>query len=135
MYLNSFRKWLRGQFTCKKCGEEYKGLFFGFGEIVCPDCYQEDQQFLFLDNSYWLNRFITRLYKQKLSEPAPHFHKPVLYKTPPFPEIAQYINEEKKPLTQNSCARAPFLFLFLNNYPFLRVLCLARAPRATKLKL
>jgi len=82
------------------CGEEYNGLFFGFGEIICPDCYEEDQQFLFLDNGYWLNRLTTRLNKQKISEPVPHFNKPVTYPTPASPEIAQFNSGGKKSLSK-----------------------------------
>jgi hypothetical protein len=36
----NLRKWLNGNFTCKKCGKEYNTMCFGFGETICPDCYK-----------------------------------------------------------------------------------------------
>ncbi len=36
-------------------------MSFGFGEAICPDCYQGEHTFLFFDESYLLNRIITRL--------------------------------------------------------------------------
>lgn len=35
-------------------------MCFGYGEVVCPDCYDNEQPFLLLDDSYWLNRLLMR---------------------------------------------------------------------------
>lgn len=57
-----FKMWLDGQFICKKCKKTVYSLgTFGFGEIICPSCFNGEKEFLFLDKSYWLNRFISKL--------------------------------------------------------------------------
>jgi predicted DsbA family dithiol-disulfide isomerase len=42
-------------------------MFFGFGEIICPECYNGEQQFIFLEEKYWLNRITARLLNQRSS--------------------------------------------------------------------
>ena len=36
-------------------------MSFGYGEAVCPECYENVEPFLELDESYWLNRLLLRL--------------------------------------------------------------------------
>ena len=36
-------------------------MSFGYGEAVCPECYNNEESFLMLDESYWLNRLLLRL--------------------------------------------------------------------------
>jgi len=60
----SFRKWLKGSFVCRKCNREFYTMCFGFGGAICPDCYDGEQPFLFFDPSYWLNRVTSRLINQ-----------------------------------------------------------------------
>lgn len=55
------KRWFNGSFTCIKCKKLFRTMSFGFGEAICPDCYQGEQPFLFFDESYLLNRIITRL--------------------------------------------------------------------------
>jgi len=38
---------------------------FGFGEAICPSCYNGEQPFLFLDDSFFLNRIISLHLRQK----------------------------------------------------------------------
>jgi hypothetical protein len=54
-----FRRWLSGEFTCRKCGKTwYSYASFGFGEMICPDCYRGEQPWLFPDMNCWLNRLL-----------------------------------------------------------------------------
>jgi len=48
------RRWLRGTFTCTKCGQTFSTMSFGYGEAICPDCYKGEKNFLFFDKGYWL---------------------------------------------------------------------------------
>lgn len=36
-------------------------MTFGFGKSICPDCYKGEDDFLFPDASYVLNRLLLRL--------------------------------------------------------------------------
>jgi hypothetical protein len=40
-------------------------MSLGFGEIICPECYNAEEKFIFLDMSYWLNRIIVRNINRK----------------------------------------------------------------------
>ena len=55
------RRWLGGSFICTKCGKNYQIFSFGFGDGICPNCYDGEKQFLFFDNSFSLNRVLNRL--------------------------------------------------------------------------
>jgi len=57
----TLRKWLAGEFVCRKCGRLLHTMSFGFGEAICPDCYDGEQPFLFFDKSYLLNRLLILL--------------------------------------------------------------------------
>ena len=59
------KQWLNGSFTCIKCKKLFRTMSFGFGEAICPECYQGEHTFLFLDENYLLNRIITRLQNHK----------------------------------------------------------------------
>ena len=61
-------KWLGGMFTCVKCHKEVHIMSFGYGEAICPDCYDGEHPFIFYDCSYLLNRIVTRLNNQKESD-------------------------------------------------------------------
>ena len=39
-------------------------MSFGYGEAICPHCYTGEENFIFLDNGYWLNRLISKFIKQ-----------------------------------------------------------------------
>lgn len=56
-----YRRWLKGSFVCRKCGGEFRVPCFGYGTCVCPNCFNDEQPFLYFDDSYWLNRIVTRL--------------------------------------------------------------------------
>jgi len=53
-----FNRWLSGAFVCRKCKEKMNIMSFGFGETICPHCYDGEEHFIFLDKSYWLNRLL-----------------------------------------------------------------------------
>ncbi|MHA2169710.1 MAG: hypothetical protein ACXAB7_07430 [Candidatus Kariarchaeaceae archaeon] len=53
-------RWLRGSFECKKCGSTFLTFGFGYGECICPNCYQGESQFLFYDNTFFLNRISSK---------------------------------------------------------------------------
>jgi len=59
-----FRRWLSGTFTCRRCGLEVHALTFGYGTTICPDCYEGEEDFLRLDEGYWLNSLLSRLIKR-----------------------------------------------------------------------
>lgn len=39
-------------------------MAFGFGEIICPVCYNAEEEFMFIDTSYWLNRIMAKNLKR-----------------------------------------------------------------------
>jgi hypothetical protein len=40
--------------------KEFHAMSFGFGEIICPNCYNHEEEFIFLDESYLLNKLIVK---------------------------------------------------------------------------
>jgi len=62
-----FRSWLSGSFECKKCGGNVYLMSFGYGKTICPRCYEGEKEFIFLDNSYILNRFLSMLSRRTVS--------------------------------------------------------------------
>lgn len=46
-------------------------MCFGFGEAICPDCYEGEEKFLFFDNRYWLNRIMARVFNQRTPTSEP----------------------------------------------------------------
>jgi len=75
---NKVRLWLEGTFTCIRCGRIHHIFIFGFGKSICPDCYQGERSFLFFDQSYWLNRIITRFLNYDPTLPEPLQFDPAL---------------------------------------------------------
>ncbi|MCZ2809683.1 MAG: hypothetical protein O2V44_10045 [Candidatus Bathyarchaeota archaeon] len=63
--------WMKGRFVCRKCGREFHAFSFGFGEAICPDCYEGEPEFLFLDTRYWLNRIMIHLTGQEIPKIKP----------------------------------------------------------------
>ena len=61
----NLRRWLRGSFTCVRCGREFHVMTFGCGTAVCPDCYSGEQPFLFFDDGFWLNRVMMKIMCQR----------------------------------------------------------------------
>ena len=53
-------------------------MSFGFGEAICPDCYRGERQFLFFDDSYFLNRIITLFLKHEAPESEPPCQEPII---------------------------------------------------------
>ena len=58
---DNFNRWLSGNFVCIKCGGHVHLLTFGFGETICPGCYDGGSPLVRLDKSYILNRIIKRM--------------------------------------------------------------------------
>jgi hypothetical protein len=54
-----FNRWISGDFDCIKCGKRMHLMSFGYGETICPNCYDGEKQFIFLDKGYWLNRLLS----------------------------------------------------------------------------
>ncbi len=55
----NIRRWLKGSFTCSKCGKAFHIMSVGFGTTICPICSENNNGIsLCYDESYWLNRFI-----------------------------------------------------------------------------
>ena len=48
----------------------------GYGEAICPDCYNGETPFIFYDNRYWLNRILTRLSSTRIPQPNTIIHEP-----------------------------------------------------------
>ena len=46
-------------------------MCFGYGEAICPDCYDGEQSFLSFDNSYWLNRITAHLLNHRYPNGTP----------------------------------------------------------------
>ena len=80
-----FHRWLSGNFTCRKCGREFYTMCFGYGEAICPDCYQGEQPFLFFDNTYWLNRITAHLLNHSAPKTPPAADESPLIHQPPTP--------------------------------------------------
>ena len=61
MPINLF-EWFNGAFTCKYCGKQFYVLSFGFGSVICPNCYNGERSFIFLNQAYWLNRLMLKYF-------------------------------------------------------------------------
>ena len=61
-----FRSWLSGSFVCRRCGDSFSLLTLGFGEVICPQCYAGEEEFVFLDSRYILNRLLLRFYGRRM---------------------------------------------------------------------
>jgi len=54
-----FKKFLRGEFVCVRCGKTWFSFgSFGFGKMICPECYNGEAEWLFPDMSYCFNRWL-----------------------------------------------------------------------------
>lgn len=58
----NLNRWLNGVFICSKCDRELHTTYFGYGETICSNCYNGETSFIFLDNTFWLNKMLTRLF-------------------------------------------------------------------------
>jgi len=85
--LEKLRRWMNGTFVCTKCGKEYHTMTFGFGEAICPDCYQGEKQFIIFDTSYWLNRITAHLLRQKPQRRKPDIDHTLTNQIHTHPEI------------------------------------------------
>jgi hypothetical protein len=66
MFLQRLHRWLNGTFVCRECGKKFYTMFFGYGEAICPECYQGERQFIFFDTNYWLNRISAKVLEQRV---------------------------------------------------------------------
>ncbi len=60
-------RWLSGSFICKKCEREFHTMSFGYGEIICPDCYEGERRFISFDDGFWLNRIVAYKINQRMA--------------------------------------------------------------------
>jgi len=51
-------KWLKGRFVCIRCKKIFFIMNFGYGKAICPKCYKNDRRFLWLDQTFILNRMM-----------------------------------------------------------------------------
>ena len=40
-------------------------MSFGYGETICPRCYDGEEKFILMDKGYWLNRFLSTFMEQE----------------------------------------------------------------------
>jgi len=40
-------------------------MSFGYGKAICPDCYEGEQPFIFLDEDFFLNRIMENMFFKK----------------------------------------------------------------------
>lgn len=40
-------------------------MSFGYGKTLCPNCYNGVENFISLDQEYWLNRLLTKLIEKR----------------------------------------------------------------------
>jgi len=40
-------------------------MSFGYGETICPHCYDGEEKFILMDTGYWLNRFLSTFMEQE----------------------------------------------------------------------
>lgn len=71
------RRWLNGVFICRKCKREFHVIWMGYGEAICSDCYNGEISFIFYDNSFWLNRILSRLSTTRTPQPNTIIHDPI----------------------------------------------------------
>jgi len=57
--IRRIKKWLRGIFTCRKCGKTYQLLTFGYGIVICPSCYKGENPFIYFEDP-----IMRRLYRR-----------------------------------------------------------------------
>jgi hypothetical protein len=54
-------------------------MSFGYGTGICPSCYDNEENFLFLDKEYWLNRILIRLYKKEYEKQHDEYDEILLH--------------------------------------------------------
>ena len=59
--ISKIKLWLDGSFVCKKCGNKINTLSFGYGDAICPNCYEGEDSIIFLDTDFWLNRILHKM--------------------------------------------------------------------------
>jgi len=71
-----------------KCGRGVRLFTFGYGAMVCPECYRGEQPFVFFDDRFWMNRVLIRFVGQSGHRLEPLCDDSVLdYPTHGKPEI------------------------------------------------
>ena len=54
---------------------------FGYGTGICSDCYNNEKNFLFYDESYWLNRLYIKLLIKRVPEEIKEYDEIILHET------------------------------------------------------
>ena len=57
-FIQRLRWWLRGQWRCVRCGRLWYGMSFGYGDFICPRCYDGEHTWM------WPRSIITGRLKQ-----------------------------------------------------------------------
>jgi len=52
--------WLEGHFTCISCGRRVFLYSFGYGKTICPDCYRGQNELIYLNDNFFLNRIMNK---------------------------------------------------------------------------
>ena len=47
----ALRRWMLGTFTCIRCGRNFRLQSFGYGKVICPECYRREQPWIFFEDS------------------------------------------------------------------------------------
>ena len=124
------RRWLSGSFTCKKCGKNNHLYAFGFGECICPECYEDEKQFLFFDNSYILNRLLNMLQKRSTGDkyPTEILMRPEANEINLFASLPMNTGGKLKPKRVNRYSTTNFLLgaiVMSITYLFARLYCIS----------
>ena len=70
MLFEKLSSWLKGRFVCKKCGKVFHIMSLGFGEAICPECFDGEEEFIHFDENYMDKYFLSLLVQG-------YFHKVV----------------------------------------------------------
>ena len=55
-----FKMWLEGHFTCISCGRRVFLYSFGYGKTICPDCYKGQNELIYFNDNFFLNRIMNK---------------------------------------------------------------------------
>ncbi len=61
MVLEKLNRWLKGSFVCERCGRTVHLMTFGYGTVRCSNCFEGGDDFMHLDEGYWLNRLMMKI--------------------------------------------------------------------------
>ena len=60
--LRNILRWLKSDFQCVRCGKTYHLYNFGYGKVICPNCYKGEKIWLIYEDK------IMRRFNKKIDE-------------------------------------------------------------------